>query len=504
MVQLTSVVQEADWYKPEPGEPYRPLIAMPSQLKQRVPWLSFCEDIFFTAYDPPTALKSATALGPVITPGSDHKIQALAAAPSPTNDPGARMTTAGKSSISVTVIASAAQQTSSSQASSDPKGASSDPERGIEKVQSSNISGDLEQQTDRNVPGLPLKLNAPMNSNLYPNLPGLPLQPTATIKSNRDPALNVGPVAHNEPKESDYESPTRSESGTEAAGASQINDPEPTTPAVASKDSDSDSKAPVQVPQRILTTIAGHAITAAPTAISIAGTTIDPGDPSVTIGGIPVALDKSGQLLLGTNTVPLPSVLQEKITTTIAGQAMTADPAAVAMKSTTLRPGDPAINVDGTSVALDTAGHFLIGSKIIPFTEQSAKPLVTTIAGQVITAAATAIGIAGTTLKPGDAGFPINGTVVSLDTAGHFIVGSTTHTFEIASLGTLTVAALGGGGSFATVAPTATQSNTSTGTHNSTSTSVQVFRGEAGSLKWSLLCLKRVAVMVALIVLAHA
>ena len=76
---------------------------MPSQLKQRVPWISFCEDIFFTAYDPPTALKSATASSSVIAPGSNHKIQALAAVPSPTIDPGARMTTAGKSSTSVSV-----------------------------------------------------------------------------------------------------------------------------------------------------------------------------------------------------------------------------------------------------------------------------------------------------------------------------------------------------------------------------------------------------------------
>lgn len=195
------VAQEADWYKPEPGEPYRPLIAMPSQLKQRVPWLSFCEDIFFTAYDPPTALKTATAFDPVITPGSDHKIQALAAAPSPTINPGARMTTAapaGKSSISVTIIASAAQQTSSSQAKSDPKGSSSDPERGIERVQSSNISGDPEQQIVSNVPGLPLQTNAAVNSKLDLNVPGLPLHPTAKSENNLDansPGLPFQPTA---------------------------------------------------------------------------------------------------------------------------------------------------------------------------------------------------------------------------------------------------------------------------------------------------------------------
>lgn len=513
-----SLVQEADWYKPEPGVPYRPLIAMPSQLKQRVPWLSFCEDIFFSAYDPPTALDSATAFVPVITPGSDHRIQALAAAPSPTIDPGARMTTAGKFSTSASMVGAAAQQTSPLQAHFDPEDSSSDPERGIEKVQSSNINEDPGKQTEPNVPGLPLQHNAAVNSNLDlsvpdhlllqptagtensidPNVPDLPLQPTATIKSNQDPTLNAGAVAHNEQKESVDESSTGSESG-----ASKITDPEDTPPADPPQNPNSGSKAPTQAPQHILTTIAGHAITAAPTAVAIAGTTINPGDTGVTLGGTPVALDRSGRLLLGTKTIPLPSGLPEKITTTIAGQAITADSAAVAMESKTLKPGDLAMNVNGTSVALDTAGRFFIGSNIVPFATESANPLVTTIAGQVITAAANAIGIAGTTMKPGDTGFPINGTVLSLDTAGHFVVGATTHTFQ-SEIASLTVAALGAGGSITTIMPSATQSNASIGIYDIPSTSVQVFTGEAGGLKWSLICLKTVVVIFVMITLVHA
>ena len=122
-----------------------------------------------------------------------------------------------------------------------------------------------------------------MNSNQDLEVPGLPLQPTATVKSNRDPTLNAGPVAHNEPKESDDESLRGSESGTKAAGASQITDSEATPPADPSKNPSPGSKAPVQIPQRIITTIAGHAITAAPTAITIAGIKINPGDSGVTM-----------------------------------------------------------------------------------------------------------------------------------------------------------------------------------------------------------------------------
>lgn len=50
-------VMEADWYKPAPGEPYRPLIAMPSALRSLQPQWQNCHDPdFFTGLDPPRAL----------------------------------------------------------------------------------------------------------------------------------------------------------------------------------------------------------------------------------------------------------------------------------------------------------------------------------------------------------------------------------------------------------------------------------------------------------------
>ena len=363
----------------------------------------------------------------------------------------------------------------------------------------------INSNLDLNLPGLALQPTVGTEINLDPNVPGSSLQPTATVKSNQDPNLNASPVAQNEPKESDNESPTGSGSDTEAAGTSHVIDPEGTSPADPSKDPISVSKAPIQVPQRIHTTIAGHAITAAPTAVAIASTTINPGDSGVTLGGTPVALDKSGQLILGSKTIPLPPGLPKKLTTTLAGLAIAADSAAVAMGSTTLRLGNRILKVDETPLALDTAGQLLIGLKIIPFGTESAKPLVTTIAGQVITAAASATGIAGTTLKPGDTGFPINGTVVSLDTAGSFVVGSTTHTFksESAGLGGVLVGVTGIGGALTPLMPSVVQSNSPGRPYIGTSTGVQELKGEAQNLNGSLLRMKAVAVIIAMITLIH-
>ncbi len=94
--------QEMNWYKPAPGEPYRPLVAFPSQLNDKLvqisPRWSSCTDDFFTAYDPPRALKAAGELlrSPALPPtaiAAGRPNPALA--PSATPDPQAGGSSAG-------------------------------------------------------------------------------------------------------------------------------------------------------------------------------------------------------------------------------------------------------------------------------------------------------------------------------------------------------------------------------------------------------------------------
>ena len=591
-----SVVQETNWYKPEPGEPYRPLVAMPSQLRQKIPWFSFCEDIF-TAYDPPRALRSAAALAPTITSNSDPQTQKPVAAPSQTVDPGARITAASKLSTSVPMAAPAAQKTPSPPTDVDPE-SNTYPKQGTSNGESGDIAGQPETKAD-------------------PNVPGLPLQSPAAVKSNQDPGQKSNIVPNNTPKPSDSEYPNGSDPGQIAAGGSQPTTSETPTPADPSKDSDSADKGPDQLPQRILTTIAGHAITAAPNAVAIAGATINPGDPAATIGGTRVALNTAGSLIVDSKTIPLASSLPETFTTEIAGQAITAHPTAIAIAGTaikpggpattvggtrillntagslvldsktislpepltttianqaitanptaltiaattinpgdpaatiggtqiflntdsslilgsktiplastpptltttianqpltanptaltiagtTIRPGDPAISIAGTPISLNAAGNLVIASKTTPLRTGSSTPLVTTIAGQVVTAAANGIVIAGTTLKGGDAGYSVNGTIVSLDTAGHLVVGSRTQTFGIESVGSSGLVVGGSGGPTGSVAGTTAPSSVSVqgenshGTGSAATTGVQQFTGEARGWKRDVLTVKAV------------
>ena len=63
-------VMSSQWYKPEPGEPYRPQIVSPSELLEMHPLWSICTPGLFTGYDPPRTLNPETALVPKVTPPS--------------------------------------------------------------------------------------------------------------------------------------------------------------------------------------------------------------------------------------------------------------------------------------------------------------------------------------------------------------------------------------------------------------------------------------------------
>ena len=131
---------------------------MPSQLKQRIPWFSFCENVF-TAYDPPHTLAIAKAWIPHPTPTRDMKAQPLTPVPSATLDPGARKTIFDAGSVpSVTHIGAVERKTTTDSlpqtklASPDPgsndlrKGSDAKQsgifEQGSGSKQSSDISGD--------------------------------------------------------------------------------------------------------------------------------------------------------------------------------------------------------------------------------------------------------------------------------------------------------------------------------------------------------------------------
>ena len=81
------------------------------------------------------------------------------------------------------------------------------------------------------------------------------------------------------------------------------------------------------------------------------------------------------------------------MTTGIAGQVITAAPNAIAVAGTTLTPEAPGITLDGKLLSLDTANKMLVGSKTVPLDFTFPNLMVTIIGGQIITAAPSKIAI---------------------------------------------------------------------------------------------------------------
>ncbi|KAG8534375.1 uncharacterized protein KY384_001220 [Bacidia gigantensis] len=113
-------------------------------------------------------------------------------------------------------------------------------------------------------------------------------------------------------------------------------------------------------------TAGDQTFTANPTRFSIAGTTIRPGDPPVTISGTEIALDPSGVLVVGSQTFSLsptsPTVSGHPVV--VAGRTITPDARGFTLHGLTVLPSGSAVVVDGTSVGLVSNGVVDVGGSV--------------------------------------------------------------------------------------------------------------------------------------------
>lgn len=100
--------------------------------------------------------------------------------------------------------------------------------------------------------------------------------------------------------------------------------------------------------------------------ISIAGTSLTPGAPAVTISGTRVSLG-SGAMVVDTSTISYnPRFASESVFVTHVGsQAITANPTGVVMAGTTLTPGASGVTISDTPVTLGSNGVLVVGSTTV-------------------------------------------------------------------------------------------------------------------------------------------
>ena len=207
------------------------------------------------------------------------------------------------------------------------------------------------------------------------------------------------------------------------------------------------------------------------TGISVSGSTLTPGSPAIMVSGSPVSLGPSA-LIIGSSSIPvaLPRLpwIQGPVTN-FDGEVVQPLVGWISVVGTTLTPGGPAIKISGTPMSLGS-NVFVIGTSSILLATDDPTQVITTIAGQMITANPTAVEFGSSKLSPGGPGLILSGTLVSLNYAGQLVVGSKTIPLPNKNSGGPNASELIGSGNVVNL-------------KNDTGKSVQAFQGSAKALK---------------------
>lgn len=192
-------------------------------------------------------------------------------------------------------------------------------------------------------------------------------------------------------------------------------------------------------PQESLFTVGHDILTLKAKKMIVGRTTLQPGDPPITIDGTPIYLGSS-DFVIGTHTQNLATAnaaTAPDLLITVGDKLMTPKVGNIIVGGSTLRPGDPAITIDGALVRLQSS-DVIIGTRTerLPSATMDAVqvPLIT-IGTEVITPEASNIVFGGSTLRPGDPPITIDGTLVRLESSD-LVIGTRTERFPLVTIDT--------------------------------------------------------------------
>ena len=154
----------------------------------------------------------------------------------------------------------------------------------------------------------------------------------------------------------------------------------------------------IALPSQTVFTVGGQTFTAEQTGFAIASTSISPGH-AVTISGTIVSLGPSGALVVGSSTMSLPS----ETVFTVGGQIFTAEPTGFAIASTSISPGQ-AVTISGTIISLGLSGTLVVGANTMSLPTQSVftvdgQPFTAEPTGFILEGATVAPGGPGVTIS---------------------------------------------------------------------------------------------------------
>lgn len=183
-------------------------------------------------------------------------------------------------------------------------------------------------------------------------------------------------------------------------------------------------------------TVGGQTIAVHANGIIVAGETLHPGGPGITIGGSLISLGFS-DFVFGdhTETFPGPATATTRPSyITVNGESISVGSNSIIVDSTTLKPGDPIVTIHGKSISLGASEVVVggvTGSLALAVAVSNTASSYTTFNGEIITFGASDIVVGGKTLKPGHPGITVNGKLVSLGSS-HVFVGGVTASLALA------------------------------------------------------------------------
>ena len=175
--------------------------------------------------------------------------------------------------------------------------------------------------------------------------------------------------------------------------------------------------------------VGGFTFTALPTnGFSLAGTTIQPNDPAITIQGTPVSLGSS-VLVAGSSTAFLPTGSANGVLTAAGVEFTPLGHGQIRLEGITLMVNGPATTVSGTSISLGSSGIAIAG-QTYAFPTLASEAVTSdgtlTIAGQTVTRLGNSrVIVDGVTLTINGPAQAVSGTSLSLASTGLIVDGQT-------------------------------------------------------------------------------
>ena len=399
-------VVSANWYYYHPGMPYRPHIIPPPQIYQLHPHFSNCFAYPGSVYDPPFALTPQIVLTPFTTAaGAPGGTSSVDPAPVPSIPKIAPLQTSRSPSGMDTNPVVATSIPTTGDLALDPAPESSlEPDPHTESPPSASqpsqgyLSQDLSTQTLLGI------ISSTQNLLLPKPTPTEADHTTAPITIELDPSgPNTDPLQSPFPSLDNLAPPV-----TIHGTVFSLNPSVPTTSST------------IELPHALSSaaiTLSGQVFTPKPTGFVVAGKTVLPNDPALSISGIRISLNPSF-LIIGTSTIPfLDTILSGDAAATPTSKVYTHDaPAALPGTSTVHSEIGQAVTISGNPTFSPQPAGLVLGSTEIA------------VNGQTFTAAPTGYVVDNVTILRGSPAITISGTIaVSLDAEGtDLVIGTRT------------------------------------------------------------------------------